>query len=42
MCKNHKIFTMGGTKACALPTYEGFPNVYTFLAKFEVKVMEPQ
>ena len=31
-----------GTELCDLPTYEGFPNLDTFLAEFEDKVLEPQ
>ena len=31
-----------GTKVCDLPTYEGLPNLYTFITEFEDKVLEPQ
>ena len=31
-----------GTEVCDLPTYEEFPNLDTFLAEFEEKVLEPQ
>ena len=30
-----------GTKVCDLPTYEGFPNLESFLTEFEEKVSGP-
>ena len=30
------------TKVCDLPTYEGLPNLESFLTEFEEKVTEPQ
>ena len=31
-----------GTEVCDLPTYEGLPNLESFLTNFEEKVSEPQ
>ena len=31
-----------GTEVCDLPTYEGLPNLESFLTKFEEKQYEPQ
>ena len=37
-----KYMWLVGTKVCDLPTYEGLPNLDTFLIEFEDKVLEPQ
>ena len=43
LCKNHKRCLKGrGAEASALPTYEGLPNLASFLVEFEEKVTESQ
>ena len=45
MCKCTRITRVVrrvGAKACPLPTYEGFPNLASFLEEFEERVTESQ
>ena len=35
-----RVVEKGGSEASALPTYEGLPNLATFLVEFEEKIIE--